>query len=426
MHDDSGAPASVALTDSAYQQAAAHPHRAERELAWARSLSLCYWSIALHSHGYPFGFNAVWITYAGGLAYTLVMHWRLRDRSGIRFTAWFGTIGDPVLIFFMCLVTGGVASIFVPFFYFSVLATAFRYGVIETLGIFVFNAFLLVTVFGLANYPSGDADALLLSLVYLGVACSLGVMMAGWARGNLAIALTQSGALRAERDRSHALLHRLINTQEEERKRAADDIHDRMGARLFTLQHGLDQCTRSSGASPVLQRQLQLLRTEADACGADVRTLMNEMRPTVLDELGLHEALTEYLTNLAEVVPFSLHLQLDPALRKWQSRQDAMLFRLVQEALLNVRKHAEASNVTVGLERRGSEIVLCIEDDGSGFDPTSIPTGHYGLLTMRERAEVAGGRLTIHSELLRGTQVIVYLPADHPEFSHEAHSHLSH
>lgn len=415
VSNNSGVPADGPVADSAYVQAAAHPHRAERELAWARDFSLCYWGVALYGQDYPLGFTAVWSVYLLCVAYAVVLHWRLQDPAGIRITAWFGTIGDPIVMFAMCLVTGGVTSIFVPFFYFSVFATAFRYGVVETLGIFVFNAILLVALYFLKNYALGEANTLALHLAYLTVACALGAMVAGWARGNLAIALAQSEALRSERDRSHALLQRLINTQEEERKRAADDLHDRMGARLFSLQHNLDQAIRSNAGIPVLERQLRTLRAEADACSADVRALMNEMRPTVLDELGLHEALREYVANLAGILPFALRLQLNPELRKWHSLQDAMLFRLIQEALLNVRKHADAQRVTIGLEPFENEIVLSIEDDGSGFDPGSVPTGHYGLLTMCERAELAGGRLVIQSELLRGTRIAVHLPARVPE-----------
>jgi len=414
------------LADRAYQQAAAHPYRAERELAWARDFSLCYWGIALYGQGHPFAFNAVWPVYLLCVVYALVLHWRLRDRSAIRITAWFGTIGDPVVMFMMCMVTGGVNSIFVPFFYFSVFATAFRYGVIETLAVFVFNAFLLVALYFLRNHPVVGLQTLTLHLAYITVACALGAMVAGWARGNLAIALTQSAALRTERDRSQALLQRLIHAQEQERKRAADDLHDRMGARLFSMQQNLDQVIRSNADNWALQRQLRDLRVEADACSADVRALMNDMRPTVLDDLGLHEALRDYVGNLAGRVPFALNLDLDPKLRKWHSPQDAMLFRLVQEAILNVRKHADARRVVIALQPAGGDVVLSIEDDGCGFDPESVPTGHYGLLTMRERAELAGGRLRIRSELLRGTRIEVHLPLAKQGWLSEKHSNLPH
>jgi signal transduction histidine kinase len=137
---------------------------------------------------------------------------------------------------------------------------------------------------------------------------------------------------------------------------------------------------------------------------------MNELRPTVLDELGFYEALSEYLTGLTHAVPFRLDVRLDPELQKWRSRQDAMLFRLVQEALLNARKHARARRLAVAFGREDRAVTLSVEDDGCGFDTTSIPIGHYGLLTMRERAEVSGGILNVSSAPGRGTRIVVHFP----------------
>lgn len=84
-----------------------------------------------------------------------------------------------------------------------------------------------------------------------------------------------------------------------------------------------------------------------------------------------------------------------------------MLFRLVQEALLNVRKHASANSVLIALRKEGDHVTLIIEDDGKGFDTSHIPVGHFGLMTMRERAEVSGGILSIQSKQGRGTRISV-------------------
>jgi signal transduction histidine kinase len=276
----------------------------------------------------------------------------------------------------------------------------------------ILNGSLVTLLFLLYPAPRLGLELLLLPYVYLGFSTGLGAMLAGWARDNLAIALAHSDALRIERDRSNALLHRLIDAQEQERKQTASDLHDRMGARLFALTHGLEQSLAMTQGQPALRRQLESLYAEAHACGADVRALMNELRPTVLDELGFYEALSEYLAALRGAVPFQLECQLDPALQKWRSRQDAMLFRLVQEALLNARKHARAKRLLVSLCRQGDEVVLTVEDDGCGFEAASIPIGHYGLLTMRERAEVSGGMLDIVSALGRGTRIGVRFPLE--------------
>jgi signal transduction histidine kinase len=132
----------------------------------------------------------------------------------------------------------------------------------------------------------------------------------------------------------------------------------------------------------------------------------------VLDELGFYEALSEYLAGLDGAVPFRLEARLDSRLQKWRSRQDAMLFRLVQEALLNARKHSRAQRLSVSFERLDDEVLLQVEDDGCGFDSAVIPIGHYGLLTMRERAEVSGGTLLVQSQPGYGTRISVRLPLE--------------
>ena len=138
--------------------------------------------------------------------------------------------------------------------------------------------------------------------------------------------------------------------------------------------------------------------------------MMNDLRPTVLDEFGLDEALREYLVALDHTVPFDVALDIDPGLKRQRSAADATLFRIVQESLLNVRKHAAAKRATVSLSRQAGEIRLVVSDDGDGFDPDAVAPGHFGLLTMRERAEAAGGRLEVESAWGAGTRVIVLIP----------------
>jgi signal transduction histidine kinase len=252
---------------------------------------------------------------------------------------------------------------------------------------------------------------LVLSLYYLGFAGALGAMLAGWARDNLDVALARSASLEQERDRSNALLRRLIRAGEEERKRLAEELHDRMGPSLFYLQRAVEDCMQRAASDPRGVGELQALGRRVDACSADVRSLMNELRPTVLDHFGLSEALAEYLTAQVGTAPFAIEARLDARLRTWASRQDAMLFRLVQEALFNVRKHARARRVEVSIAPCGDGVALDIVDDGCGFDPERVPAGHLGLLTMRERAESAGGTLEVRSAPGHGTAIRVLVPA---------------
>ena len=213
---------------------------------------------------------------------------------------------------------------------------------------------------------------LMLSLYYLGFAAALGAMLAGWARANLDIALARSAALEVERDRSTVLLQRLIRAEEDERKRLAEDLHDRMGAGLFYLQHALDEFVQRTCGDPQGVRQVESMQRELAKCSADVRTLMNDLRPTVLDHFGLCEALSEYLTSLVGSVPFAIETRFAAQLQGWRSKQDVTLFRLTQEALLNVRKHAQATRVEVSLDLSDGTVVLSVRDNGCGMTPETM------------------------------------------------------
>jgi signal transduction histidine kinase len=310
----------------------------------------------------------------------------------------------------MCSVTGGIESVFVPFLYFTALAAAFRFGTRETLLILALNTGLSGLIYGYASSADAPLSTLLITIFYNAMSTAIGAMFAGWARANLTLARERAHDLHRAHARIRSLLHRLINVQETERKHIADDLHDRIGGRLFTLQQGIDACLEQVEADSCLAPRLTVLAGETRTCADDVRLLMNELRPTILDDLGIAETLGEFVTTIRELVPFSLELDVSPELRKWRSGQDALLFRLVQEAILNVRKHAGASRATLSLRGDDGQVILEIADDGSGFDPTAVQSGHYGLLTMQERATALGGVLAVHSSRGTGTRIIVRMP----------------
>lgn len=392
-------------------RARAHLLKAEREIAVLRWVGIVFWFLVLQWRGYRPAIDTVWLVYLIGLAYTALSHWSLRRPRHIARSARLTMLCDPLLAASMCAVTGGIESVFFPFLYLTALAAAFRFGVREALLILGLNFVLSVFLYACASPAHVRPDALVIAVFYNAFAAVLGAMLARWARDNMHLAEAHARALEAANDNIRALLHRLINAEEAERKRIADDLHDRMGGRLFTLQRGIDDAVREVDASSPLRRHLTSMAAETRACAADVRTLMNELRPTLLDELGLVETLEEHVANTAEMTPFEIAVEVDPALRKWRSRQDALLFRLVQEAILNVRKHADAKRVRVSLRRGADHVLLAVADDGRGFDPASVPPGHYGLQMMRERARALGGSLTVHSEPGTGTVVTVRLPS---------------
>ena len=211
------------------------------------------------------------------------------------------------------------------------------------------------------------------------------------------------------RDRGQELLWRLIHAEEEERKRVAGEIHDRMGARFFEFFYSLQRCQEELGRrDPAAAGVLSRLSSEAQGFSDEIRNIMNELRPTVLDDFGFTEALREYVASLQGQAGPKVSLRIDAGLPAVRAEVGVMLFRVLQEAVLNVRKHASAQNLSLEFAAvNGSEVCLAIRDDGVGFDPDALPRGHYGLLHMKERAEACGGRLAIRSRPAAGAEVRV-------------------
>jgi len=410
MSDAGEAAAELHAPLTAAAQADAHLRRAELEVSWLRWLGMASWALILLRNEFTTDARVAWAIYGGGIVYTALAHWSIVSSRSIALTARLTTIGDPVIAALISLVTGGINSIFYPFFYFTVLATAFRYGAREAFMTLALNIGLSLVLFAFAPGAAATPSDLAIKIYYLVFSAILGVMLAHWARENLDLALVRSEALRQAGERMRNLLQRLMHAHEAERKHVAGEIHDRFGGRLFTLQQGIARAADTS-TDESLSASLKSLEAEARAFAGDVRTMMNDLRPTVLDEFGLHEALREYVAAFDHAAPFAVRLDVDPALAAWRSDADATLFRIVQESLLNVRKHAAAKHATVSLQHRGADIELTVADDGEGFDPDAVGPRHFGLLTMRERAEAFGGRIDIESAWGAGTKIIVRIPA---------------
>jgi PAS domain S-box-containing protein len=213
---------------------------------------------------------------------------------------------------------------------------------------------------------------------------------------------------RAGRQRK-ALLHRLVAAQEEERRRIAADIHDdpiqkmtAVGLRLAAIRRQVDD----QGAATSLDR----LQATVALAVQRLRHLLFELRPVELDRDGLAAALRQELEHLAEDGGPAWRLE-DRLVEEPEPEARLMAYRIAQEALANVRKHARAGRLDLTLESRGDELVVRIRDDGRGFDPhVGPPSGHLGLTSMRERAEMAGGWFRVDSAPGRGTTVEFGVP----------------
>jgi two-component system NarL family sensor kinase len=388
----------------------AHLHRAEALLVKLRALGMVSWFFILDPADYTAPVGVVWGTYAAVVCYTLLTHLHVRRARAVRGGAIATTLLDGVVVAAICGVTGGIASDFYPYFYLTTIANSIRFGVAPAFAMLAVNAALSLALFAsVAAGPAPDSSAreLGLRLFYLLFATVLGSVLSRDARQSLKLA-------RSARDRARDLLWRLIRAEEEERKRIAGEIHDRMGQRFFELYYGIDRCCGAfGGEKPEATALLERLRGDARACGDEIRELMNELRPTVLDDFGASEAVKEYGAALIEQGELRVSVDVDSAANAARPEVNVAVFRILQEAVLNVRKHAAARELAIELRRdAGADtLVLTVRDDGRGFDPMATARGHYGLLTMRERAEACGGGLEIESESGRGTSVRVEVPA---------------
>ncbi|HIJ62281.1 MAG TPA: GAF domain-containing protein, partial [Rhodospirillaceae bacterium] len=211
------------------------------------------------------------------------------------------------------------------------------------------------------------------------------------------------------------ILHRTVEDQEAERLRIARELHDRLGQSLTLLQLGLDGLGRETTSTGGIQQQVVALKNIATKVGQEVNRLAWEIRPTELDDLGLQTAIQNLVETWSESsrLRFDLHLKLDG--QRLSPAIETTLYRVVQEALTNVVRHAAATRVGIILRIVDMTANMIIEDNGRGFDcdngvPTPDTPRRMGLLGMRERLSSIGGTLEIESSPGQGTTLFVLTP----------------
>lgn len=213
-----------------------------------------------------------------------------------------------------------------------------------------------------------------------------------------------------------ALSERAIHAQEAERKRIAQNLHDETGQALSTLIINLERIEVALPPTAAdLQPRLSDTRQLATRTLDDLRNLIYGLRPTILDDLGLVPAIRWYArSSFGEA---GVHLQLDSLdeATRMPAEIETTLFRIAQEAVNNIVRHAQARTVSVLLRREGEDVCLTVEDDGQGFDVNrtsaiALPQRRLGLLGIQERVEMVGGRMKVESQPGRGTRLHVRVP----------------
>lgn len=221
------------------------------------------------------------------------------------------------------------------------------------------------------------------------------------ARAAVAVELSQ----RVARD----AVRRVVQAQEAERSRLARELHDETGQALTSILLGLKPLEEALADHPA-RAALAELREQVVSALQDVRRLAVELRPAVLDDFGLVPALERLTDAFAEQsnVRVDFHSALGEL--RLPSEVETTLYRVVQESLTNIVKHANAHNVSVSIARRGSTVAAVIEDDGAGFDQRAVREEGVGLLGMRERLSFVDGRLGIESRPGAGTTIVAEVP----------------
>lgn len=206
----------------------------------------------------------------------------------------------------------------------------------------------------------------------------------------------------------------VTTTQEEERRRISRDLHDGLGPSLAAIGNRIRACQFMVDSDPLgAKTELDEIATGLKGHVQEVRELIHDLRPLALDQLGLAGAVEQHVASFSQEagIPASFTKSGEVTLNPFA---EVTVFRVVQECLTNVQKHANAARVEVRLQAADSGLRATVKDDGRGFDPrdgASRSEGNgMGLLSMRERAELLGGGLSIESAPNGGCEVVLYIP----------------
>lgn len=216
-------------------------------------------------------------------------------------------------------------------------------------------------------------------------------------------------SLREERDK-------IVAIEEEVRKELAHDLHDGpvqlLSAMMMQLQYIQQLTERTPEKVPTELEEMEGLASKALR---QLRNMLFDLRPVVLEAEGLIPAVYAYVDMIKKEEDIAIHLNVTEPERRLPNKMEKTLFSIIQEAVANIRKHAQAENMWISIVPQGDRLLVTVKDDGRGFDPAEVKKsygqrGSLGLMHIRERAELLGARLAIDSAMGKGTMVRLMVP----------------
>jgi PAS domain S-box-containing protein len=217
--------------------------------------------------------------------------------------------------------------------------------------------------------------------------------------------------VRSGRERLQTLSRRLVEVQETERRYIARELHDEASQILIYLKYGLDLLKRDAHQPEAVVAGIDELDRMASEVLDNLRRIAVDLRPASLDHLGLVPALRQYIEAVSDKHGLKVQFETRNVSGRLPNEVETSLYRIVQEALTNIVRHANAARVDILLDQNGDTITVGVEDNGIGFDPIeAMGRNRLGLFGMRERAEMLGGRLLVESQSGTGTSIMVEIP----------------
>jgi two-component system sensor histidine kinase DegS len=218
-----------------------------------------------------------------------------------------------------------------------------------------------------------------------------------------------------QQENVRAYIQQITRVQEEERKRIARDLHDDVSPDIIVLIQKLDNITSTQRPKADIRESLDAVRAQAVKALEGLRATAQGLRPRIIDDLGLVAALEWIAEEFERDQKIHITVETGDMEKKLSSETQILLFRIAQEALNNIRKHARASNVTIRLKEAKNEIKMIVTDDGRGFRAPEkiegmVSAGRLGLMGMHERARLLNGDLEIKSAVGEGTEITVRIP----------------